>query len=72
MMLPMPPADLDVIVKERQASLRDRRRPASPSPTPVRVRLGRALIAAGIALGGERADQPARPTSLRRSPRAAG
>jgi hypothetical protein len=72
MMLPMPPADLDLIVKERQASLRDGRRPASSSRIPVRVRVGRALIAAGTALGGERAERPARPTQLHRSPRAAG
>jgi hypothetical protein len=72
MMLPMPPDDLTIIVKDRQASLRGRGRPASPSRTPVRVRVGRALIAAGTALGGERAEQPARPTSLLHSPRIAG
>lgn len=72
MMLPMQPEDLGPIIRDRQATMRDRRRPASASRIPVRVRVGRALIAAGTALGGERAERPARPTPLERSPRAAG
>jgi hypothetical protein len=71
MLLPMPPADLDHVVKARQAELRGERRLIVKSRTPVRVRVGRALIAAGTAMGGERAEQPARPSSLRRAARSA-
>jgi hypothetical protein len=71
MMLPMPPADLDLIIKDRQASLRGVRRPVVKPRTSIRVRIGRALIAAGTAMGGERAEQPARPSSLRRAARPA-
>ncbi|HEX2221429.1 MAG TPA: hypothetical protein VHK06_02795 [Candidatus Limnocylindria bacterium] len=57
-------ADLDRLVEERQARLRGQRRP-TVAGTSLRRRIGRTLITAGVAIAGERGEQPARPSHLR-------
>jgi hypothetical protein len=63
-------ADLDGLVRERQARLRAAARPIAAG-TSLRLRIGRALIAAGVAISGERAEQPARPSTFRPARRSA-
>jgi hypothetical protein len=70
MMLPMSPADLDRLVKDRQDQVRASQRPSVRRSPGLRVHLGHALIAAGAALSGEQVERPARPsTPLRRATR---
>jgi hypothetical protein len=65
MMILPNPGVLDHLIRERQEKLRTtheqaqaRRRRAG-----MRVRIGRALIAAGSTLSGERVERPARPST---------
>ena len=68
-MMTMPnPGVLDHLIRERQEHLRakpmEARAPARPA---ARVRVGRALIAVGSNLSGERVEQPARTSALSRA-----
>jgi len=57
MTMQLDPTVLAVLVHERQEQLRRRPVPAVARRTPsLRVRIGRALIAAGSAISGERVD----------------
>lgn len=60
---------LDHMIRERQRGLRgtEARRSARPGARGLRLRLGHALIAAGSALSGERAEPPARTPVLPRT-----
>lgn len=64
-MMSMPsPGVLDDLIRERQERLRMTPRQAeAPAPVPLRVRIGHALIVAGITLSGERVERPARPSA---------
>lgn len=62
------PGVLEHFVRARQEQLQPSRHVRTAVHTPARVRIGHALIAAGSALSGERAERPARPSS---SPRPA-
>jgi hypothetical protein len=68
MMILPSPGVLDQLIRERQRGLRGTaaHRPTA-RPTGLRLRAGRALIAAGHALSGERPEQPARPSVLSRT-----
>lgn len=64
-MMQLHPGDLDRLIHERQARLRAPARPSRANG--LRLRVARGLIAAGMALGGERAERleprlPARPS----------
>jgi hypothetical protein len=67
MMLPPNPGDLDRMIRDHQEQLNN------PHPRPhgnegwLRVRVGRALIAAGTTLSGERAERPARHSAHART-----
>ena len=67
MMMPNP-VILSGLVQDREQRL-----PSSPmsrqqaAPGVLRVRIGRALIAAGSIVSGERVERPARPPSLSRA-----
>lgn len=50
----MGPDGVYLLAKERQAMLLASRRSSGSAGLPLRVRLGRSLIAAGTAIGGER------------------
>jgi hypothetical protein len=59
-----PPGVLDGIIRVRQERLRmTPRRAQAQTPVTLRVRIGHALIAAGISLSGERVERPARPSA---------
>lgn len=64
-MLNMPsPGVLDDLIRDRQERLRMTPRQAqAPAPVALRIRLGHALIVAGITLSGERVERPARPSA---------
>jgi hypothetical protein len=64
-MINMPnPGVLDDLIRERQARLRmTPRLGQDPARAPLRVRIGHALIVAGISLSGERVERPARPSA---------
>jgi hypothetical protein len=63
MILPNPSV-LDRLIQDRRERLESSvTGPAAPTG-PIRVRLGHALIAAGMIVSGERAERPARPASL--------
>ena len=64
-MLNMPnPGVLDDLIRERQERLRMTPRQAqAPGPVALRIRIGHALIVAGITLSGERGERPARPSA---------
>jgi hypothetical protein len=64
-MLNMPnPGVLDDLIRERQERLRMTPRQAqAPAPVALRIRIGHALIVAGITLSGERVERPARPSA---------
>jgi len=65
MMIQPTPGVLDQLIRERQEQLRMRApRAHTHRSGAVRVRIGHALIAAGRALIGERAEAPARPPGL--------
>ena len=57
------PGVLDDLIRERQERLRMTRRAKALRPVTLRVRIGHALIVAGISLSGERVDRPARPSA---------
>jgi len=68
MMILPNPGVLDQLIRERQRGLRGTaRRRSTPEARGLRLRVGRALIAAGRALSGERVEQPARPPVLSRT-----
>lgn len=68
MMILPNPGVLDHLIRERQEKLRMTARQAqAPARAGVRVRIGRALIVAGITLSGERVEQPARSSALSRA-----
>jgi hypothetical protein len=64
-MINMPnPGVLDDLIRERQARLRmTPRLGQARARAPLRVRIGHALIVAGISLSGERVERPARPSA---------
>jgi hypothetical protein len=64
-MINMPnPGVLDDLIRERQERLRmTPRRAQAPASAPLRVRIGHALIVAGISLSGERVERSARPSA---------
>jgi hypothetical protein len=62
------PSVLDRLIQDRHEELRAIPRRLPPAPSGVRVRVGHVLIAAGIAISGERLlEQPARPSALPRA-----
>ena len=64
MMLPSPGV-LDHLIRERQQKLRTTSaRSQATARASMRVRIGRALIVAGLTLSGERAEIPARHPAL--------
>jgi hypothetical protein len=65
MMILPNPGVLDQLIRERQGRLRGTAAQRSmPGPRGLRLRVGRALIAAGSALSGERVEHPAHPSVL--------
>lgn len=67
MMILPNPGVLDHLIRERQEKLRTTHPAQAPARAGVRVRIGHALIVAGITLSGERVEQPARPSALSRA-----
>ena len=68
MMILPNPGVLDQLIRERQRGLRGTAaRHSTPETRGLRLRVGRALIAAGSALSGERVEQPARTPALSRT-----
>ena len=68
MMILPNPGVLDQLIRERQRGLRGTMaRRSVPAPRGLRLRMGRALIAAGSALSGERVENPARTSALSRT-----
>lgn len=68
MMILPNPGVLDQLIRERQRGLRGTAaRHATQEARGLRLRVGRALIAAGSALSGERVEQPARTPVLSRT-----
>lgn len=68
MMILPDPGVLNTMIRDRQTHLQARpHRSAARARSAIRVRLGRALIAAGANLSGERAEQPTRPSALSRA-----
>ncbi len=68
MMILPSPGVLDQLIRERQRGLRGTAaRHSTPGQRGLRLRVGRALIAAGSALSGERVEQPARSSVLSRT-----
>jgi hypothetical protein len=67
MMLPNPGV-LDHLIRDRQEQLRETECQAmAPRRAGLRIRIGHALIVAGLNLSGERAELPARSHALSRS-----
>jgi hypothetical protein len=58
---------LDRSRHERSSNRPEPARVRAAGPSPIRVRVGHALIAAGSTLSGERVELPARPQSLQRA-----
>ena len=58
---------LDRSRRERPGIRPELLRTRAAGPSPIRVRVGHALIAAGSTLSGERVELPARPPSLQRA-----
>ena len=68
MMILPNPGVLDQLIRERQRGLRGTMaRRSAFRPRGLRLRMGRALIAAGSALSGERVESPARTSVLSRT-----
>ena len=68
MMILPNPGVLDQLIRERQRGLRGTAAQRStPGPNGLRRSVGRALIAAGSALSGERVEVPARASALSRT-----
>lgn len=68
MMILPGPGVLDQLIRERQRGLRSTAvQRSAPGPRGLRLRVGRALIAAGSALSGERVEMPASPRALPRT-----
>ena len=68
MMIQPNPGVLDQLIRERQEQLRTRPQQAqAPARAGLRVRIGHALIVAGVTLSGERVELPARPPALSRA-----
>ena len=63
MILPSPNV-LDRLIQDHAERLQHGTRPTVVSATPIRVRVGHALIAVGASLSGERVERPARPATL--------
>ena len=63
MILPNPSV-LDRLIQERRERLETSVAAATAPTNPIRVRLGHALISAGMLVSGERAERHARPASL--------
>lgn len=62
------PGVLDRLIRERQENLwMTPHQAQAPARAGVRVRIGHALIVAGITLSGERVESPARPSALSRA-----
>jgi hypothetical protein len=66
MMMPNP-VILSGLVQDREQRLNGSRQPRQAAPGVLRVRIGRALIAAGSMVSGERVELPARPPALSRA-----
>jgi hypothetical protein len=64
MMLLPDPGVLNTMIRDRHHRLRPNRAARPAAGFGLRVRLGRALIAAGSTLSGERVEMPARRTTL--------
>jgi hypothetical protein len=68
MMIMPGPGVLNVMIRDRQKTLRTKRHGTAPrTRTALRIRVGHALIVAGHTLSGERAERPAGPPALSRA-----